>query len=33
MKEVMEHSSDKVLENVLANGGESHTRAPAHTRC
>lgn len=25
MREVMEQSSDKVLENALANGGESHT--------
>jgi len=31
MKEVMEPSSDKVLENALANGGESHTHTNTHT--
>lgn len=27
----MEQSSDKVLENALANGGEPHTHTPRHT--
>lgn len=30
MREVMEQSNEKVLENSLANGGESHTHR--HTR-
>lgn len=31
MKEVMEQSGDKVLENALANGGESHTSTHAES--
>lgn len=30
MREVMEQSSDKVLENALANGGESNTHTHTH---
>lgn len=30
MREVMEQSSDKVLENALANGGESVTHSHTH---